>query len=149
MITPNTTTTGITIITVSESLDDDDALVCCWPLQLQDDWGVAVIVMDEILVVVDIDVTVDDIVFVTVVADICSVVVIDTVLVTVFVTVMVDVCELVHVVTTDVWCTVCLIPHDVELATSVVVPVGISSSSITWFITTSIKFSITAIIHSN
>ena len=74
MIMPNTTTTGITIITVSESLDDDDALVCCWPLQLQDDWGVAVFVMNEILVVVDINVTIDDTVFVTVVADICSVV---------------------------------------------------------------------------
>ena len=75
MITPNTTATGIAIVTASESLDDDKALVCCWSVQLQDDWGVAVIETDEILVVVDIDVSVNvgGTVSVTVVVDTCSV----------------------------------------------------------------------------
>ena len=96
MITPNTTTTGTVVITTLETLDDE-ALVCCWSEQPQDDWGV-VVVADMCTVVV------------TVITDVCCwseqpqddwVVIVD------------DMCIV------DVCCTG-LITHDVGLTVSVV-----------------------------
>ena len=113
MITPNTTTIGIQMVTASESLDDDEALVCCWSEQLQGDWGVAVIVTDEILVMIDVVNIGINTLLVTVVGNTCTL-------------------QLGVIGITDVCCSGGQTAHDAELMT---VSLDGSPSSIIWFIT--------------